>query len=222
MSQQPPPPPGPQDGPYSGPPASPYQPPPGYGPPPPGYAYPPGQGYAYPPPPQDQRPAYQPYAGPAYGPSGYSPYATEYYAHWRRRVGAYLLDYLLLLPGWLLALFGLVLATPSGGTRSRAASGGSSVGVILVLVGYALMLGLTIWNRYIRAGRTGQSWGKKVVGIHLVRESDLRPIGAGMAFVRDITHIVDGFFYLGYLWPLWDPKRQTFADKICSTVVLAR
>ena len=39
-----------------------------------------------------------------------------------------------------------------------------------------------------------------------------------MAFVRDITHIVDGFFYLGYLWPLWDPKRQTFADKICSTV----
>ena len=230
MSQQPPPPPGPQDGPYSGPPASPYQPPPqGYGPAPPGYAYPPGQGYAYPPPPQDQRPAYQPYAGPpqpyagpAYGPSGYSPYATEYYAHWRRRVGAYLLDYLLLLPGWLLALFGLVLATPSGGTRSRAASGGSSVGVILVLVGYALMLGLTIWNRYIRAGRTGQSWGKKVVGIHLVRESDLRPIGAGMAFVRDITHIVDGFFYLGYLWPLWDPKRQTFADKICSTVVLAR
>ena len=99
----------------------------------------------------------------------------------------YLLDYLLILPGWLLALFGLVLATPSGGTRSRAASGGSSVGVVLVLVGYALMLGLTIWNRYIRARRTGQSWGKKVVGIHLVRESDLRPIGAGMA-VRPRYH----------------------------------
>ncbi len=93
--------------------------------------------------------------------------------------------------------------------------------MVLALVGYALMLGLTIWNRYIRAGRTGQSWGKKVVGIHLVRESDLRPIGAGMAFVRDITHIVDGFFYQGYLWPLWDPKRQTFADRICSTVILA-
>jgi hypothetical protein len=27
--------------------------------------------------------------------------------------------------------------------------------------------------------------------------------------------------YLGYLWPLWDAKRQTFADEICSTVVLA-
>ena len=28
--------------------------------------------------------------------------------------------------------------------------------------------------------------------------------GAGMALVRDLAHIVDGFFYLGYLWPLWD------------------
>ncbi|HEY8308202.1 MAG TPA: RDD family protein [Lapillicoccus sp.] len=136
-------------------------------------------------------------------------------------MGALLLDYLLILPGWLLAFFGLVLATPSTGSRSRAASGGPSVGVVLALVGYALMLGLTIWNRYIRAGRTGQSWGKKVVGIRLVRESDLRPIGAGMASVRDIAHIVDGFFYQGYLWPLWDPKRQTFADRICSTVILA-
>ena len=44
---------------------------------------------------------------------------------------------------------------------------------------------------------------------------------AGMALVRDLAHIVDGFFYLGYLWPLWDATRQTFADKICSTVVLA-
>lgn len=226
MTQQPPP--QPQDGPYSGPPASPYSAPPLQPPPPPGYAPPPPPGYAYPPPPQDQWQAYQPYAGsphpyagPAYGPAGYSPYASEYYAHWGRRVGAYLLDYLLVLPGWLLAVVGLALTSPSGGSRSRAASGGSTVGVVLALVGSALMLGLTIWNRYVRAGRTGQSWGKKVVGIRLVRESDLRPIGAGMAFVRDIAHIVDGFFYLGYLWPLWDPKRQTFADKICSTVVLA-
>jgi len=26
--------------------------------------------------------------------------------------------------------------------------------------------------------------------------------------------------YLGYLWPLWDSKRQTFADKIVGTVVV--
>jgi uncharacterized RDD family membrane protein YckC len=118
-------------------------------------------------------------------------------------------------------MVGVFMTAPSTGSRSRAASAGASVGVALMLAGYALMLGLTIWNRYIRAGRTGQSWGKKVLGIRLVRESDGQPIGAGMAFVRDLAHIVDGFFYLGYLWPLWDAKRQTFADKICSTVVLA-
>ncbi|HEU4998082.1 MAG TPA: RDD family protein [Lapillicoccus sp.] len=163
------------------------QPPPGPGPqdspyaspPPPGYGYPPSAGYAYAPPP------------------AYSPYATESYAPWASRVGAYLLDYLLILPGWLL-------------------------GVVMAVVGYALMIGLTIWNRYVRAGRTGQSWGKKVLGIRLVRESDGQPIGAGMAYLRDLAHIVDGFFYLGYLWPLWDARRQTFADKICSTVILAR
>ena len=192
MTNQPRPPgPGPQDSPYAGPPVSPYS--------------PPTLRYAY---------AYAP-------PPAYSPYATEMYAPWATRVGAYLLDHLLIVPGWVLTFIGFVLI-PGSGSRGRGSSSATTIGVVLTLVGYGLMIGITIWNRYVRAGRTGQSWGKKVVGIRLVRESDGRPIGAGMAFVRDLAHIVDGFLYLGYLWPLWDPKRQTFADKICSTIVLAR
>jgi len=36
------------------------------------------------------------------------------------------------------------------------------------------------------------------------------------------VHIVDGLsLFIGYLWPLWDKKRQTFADKIMSTVVVS-
>jgi hypothetical protein len=39
--------------------------------------------------------------------------------------------------------------------------------------------------------------------------------------VRHVCHFVDGLFCgLGYLWPLWDDRRQTFADKIMSTVVI--
>ena len=46
-------------------------------------------------------------------------------------------------------------------------------------------------------------------------------LGGGMAFVRQIAHILDSLpCNLGYLWPLWDQKRQTFADKVLSTVVL--
>ena len=48
----------------------------------------------------------------------------------------------------------------------------------------------------------------------------LAPIGPLNAFLRDLLHTLDGFAYVGYLWPLWDAKRQTFADKIMKTVVV--
>ena len=40
------------------------------------------------------------------------------------------------------------------------------------------------------------------------------------AFIRDLVHILDGMAYVGYLWPLWDEKKQTFADKIMRTIVV--
>lgn len=42
-----------------------------------------------------------------------------------------------------------------------------------------------------------------------------------MAFVRKLAHLLDRFAcYLGWLWPLWDEKNQTFADKVCKTVFI--
>ena len=44
-----------------------------------------------------------------------------------------------------------------------------------------------------------------------------------MAFVRDIAHILDSIICglpIGWLWPLWDAKRQTWADKVMKTVVV--
>jgi uncharacterized RDD family membrane protein YckC len=93
-------------------------------------------------------------------------------------------------------------------------------GGVLAVVGLLAMLAIQVWNRAFRQGRTGQSIGKKVMGIRLVDEHSGQPIGAGMAFVRDLAHTLDGFAYIGYLWPLWDDKRQTFADMILGTVVV--
>jgi uncharacterized RDD family membrane protein YckC len=93
-------------------------------------------------------------------------------------------------------------------------------GGVLAVLGLLLMLVIAIWNRCFKQGRTGQSIGKRVMGIRLVDEHSGRPIGAGMAFVREICHYLDGAVYIGYLWPLWDDKRQTFADKILNTVVV--
>lgn len=92
-----------------------------------------------------------------------------------------------------------------------------AIGWLLILVG----AGLAIWNQIIKQGKTGQSIGKGVLNIKLVREDDGQPMGAGMCFVRQITHALDSAACgIGYLWPLWDQKNQTFADKIMSTVVV--
>ncbi len=59
-----------------------------------------------------------------------------------------------------------------------------------------------------------------MVGIRLIRVADGQVVGFGMAFVRNLCHILDGFCYLGYLWPLSDDKRQTLADKIMNSIVV--
>jgi uncharacterized RDD family membrane protein YckC len=77
------------------------------------------------------------------------------------------------------------------------------------------------YNRWYLGGKTGQSWGKKALGLHLVGEQTGQPIGPGMAFVRDLAHIVDAIIcYIGFLFPLWDAKKQTLADKIVKTLVI--
>ncbi len=92
--------------------------------------------------------------------------------------------------------------------------------VILALIGLA-SLGWSIYNRWYQGGTTGQSLGKKVMKIRLVSEETGQPIGPLMAFVRDICHVVDAIIcYIGFLFPLWDAKRQTLADKIVRTVVV--
>ena len=48
-----------------------------------------------------------------------------------------------------------------------------------------------------------------------------QPVGPGTAFVRALCHVLDSILYIGYLWPLWDDLRQTFADKIMGTLVMA-
>ncbi len=59
------------------------------------------------------------------------------------------------------------------------------------------------------------------VTVFSISESTGEPIGPGMAFVRDICHILDSLAcYIGWLFPIWDAKRQTFADKIVSTIVI--
>jgi uncharacterized RDD family membrane protein YckC len=171
-----------------------------------GYANPPGSyaspgyqdptGYS----PGGYPPAPGGYGAP--GPVGYGGYAAPgNYASWLQRVGAYLID---VVPVGI--LYGIALATRS-----------TAILAVFVLIA----IGITAYNRWYQAGKTGQSWGKRALNITLLSETTGQPIGPGMAFVRDICHFVDGVIcYIGYLFPLWDAKRQTLADKIVRTVVV--
>ncbi|MFF8266402.1 RDD family protein [Streptomyces sp. NPDC016562] len=179
---------------------------------PPQYGYPqqPPQGaapqYGYPQ--QTPPPPYGAYPPPP-GMPGMPGTGMPPLAHWGLRVGAYLLD-LLIIAGPMYALMGV----------SAAAGSESVVAGVLSLVGIVYAIGMGFYQLY-KEGTTGQSTGKKVLGISLHKEADGATLGFGMAFVRKLAHMLDGIpCYIGWLWPLWDAKKQTFADKVCGTVVI--
>ena len=130
-------------------------------------------------------------------------------ATYGQRVGGFLID--IGIPGGLLAVV-LIAALAS-----------RDVVVIGLVYPGAAVVGLVflVWNSGYRQGRSGQSLGKSVLGTRLVGAGSGEPVGFARAFGRQVVHLLDGIpLGLGYLWPLWDEQRQTFADKVCSTLVV--
>ena len=161
---------------------------PGYGTPPPAPGFDPNAGgYGQPP----------MYGGAGGGvPSAPGQWAGPPLAEWPARVGATLIDSLIISVPYLI------------------------LSQISVALAYLVYLGLWLYLLYMQ-GTTGQTVGKKVLKIKLLREADGQPVGVGLSIGRAFVHIVDALpCLLGYLWPLWDAKKQTFADKILQTVVV--
>lgn len=155
-------------------------------------------------PPQQPYGAYPPAGAPGMPGAGMPPLA-----HWGLRAAALIIDVLII--GGPMILISLLTA----GDRNPAAGL-----VILSLVTSLYAFGMAIFQVY-KEGATGQTIGKGVIGISVRRETDGNVLGFGMAFVRRLAHFLDSAAcYLGWLWPLWDAKKQTFADKVCSTVVI--
>jgi uncharacterized RDD family membrane protein YckC len=92
-----------------------------------------------------------------------------------------------------------------------------SVAFYLVVV----VLGIAYFV-YFEGGPTGQTLGKKALGIRVI---DLRaggPIGYGRALVRYLVEAIfsGNVLLLGYLWMLWDREKQTWQDKAANSVVV--
>lgn len=204
---------------YGQPPQDPNQPQNPYGqqPPPPPQQNPYGQ--------NPQQPAYGQPA--AYGQPGYgqSVVPSGNYAAWGSRVGASILDALIgLAVAAIPLIIGIVIL--SQGTVTEDANGFvtdtdiNPLAFVFMGLGYILAFAFGIWNQIIKQGKTGQTIGKGILGIKLIGEATGQPLGAGTTFIRQLCHVADSVCAIGYLWPLWDAKSQTFADKIMSSVVV--
>jgi uncharacterized RDD family membrane protein YckC len=143
-------------------------------------------------------------------------------ASWATRVRARLIDQFPTYLGLIIFCVGylifIVQLASSGGSTSQLAK--PAVVMIIGLGAMLVSLGWVAYNRWHLAGKTGQSVGKRVSKIRLIGEETYAPIGAKNAFIRDVVHILDALTLVGYLWPLWDDKRQTFADQVMKTVVI--
>ena len=65
---------------------------------------------------------------------------------------------------------------------------------------------------------SGQTPGKRVLGVRVMRKDGKR-LRLGNALVREVGYWVSAIFFLGFLWILFDDRRQGFHDKLAGTIV---
>jgi uncharacterized RDD family membrane protein YckC len=162
---------------------------------------------------------------PAPPPSAAFP--KEAYTAWFTRVVGYVID---IVPAALVMGIGAGIAFGTADNQCVSVGGQyeyggyctssmTAFGMIVYILAYIVALAYWIWNWGYRQGTTGQSIGKSVMKFKVISEKTGQPIGFGLSLVRQIAHVVDAIIcYIGFLFPLWDAKRQTIADKIMSTV----
>lgn len=134
------------------------------------------------------------------------------FASWLPRLAAYLIDMapIIALTVVLTALFGDNSA--GDGSVSFSLSG------FPALIQFIASLGWFVYNWMLGQGRTGQTLGKKTMKMGVFAAGTRTPIGPGLTFVRQLAHVLDFIpCLIGYLWPLWDKEKRTFADMIMST-----
>ncbi len=128
---------------------------------------------------------------------------------------------------------------PSGPSGPRASFGrrlaaaivdgivvGVVYGVVYAIIGQSAAYGIgalvsLAYFTYFEGSQSGQTVGKRALGIRVIDFSSGGSIGYGRAFFRWIGRILSEIpCLLGYFWMLWDKEKQTWHDKIATSVVV--
>jgi uncharacterized RDD family membrane protein YckC len=87
---------------------------------------------------------------------------------------------------------------------------GVGVGVYLAI---SVTYDLSFWML------AGQTPGKRLMGVRVVRSDGTR-LRFGNAIRRELAYVASGLLFLGYLWILFDNRRQGWHDKLAGTIVV--
>lgn len=143
------------------------------------------------------------------------------YAGFGRRILAYWVDFLILFPVGL-TIQQILGANPFAMFQyetleqlQKAQQSGTNTIPTLISLAIGLAYFLIMWVNY-----DGATPGKRLMAIKIIR-SDGSKLSYPSAFLRYIGYFVSAFvFGLGYLWMIWDKKKQAWHDKIAGTVVV--
>jgi uncharacterized RDD family membrane protein YckC len=85
-------------------------------------------------------------------------------------------------------------------------------------IGLAIGVG---YYGYLEGSNSGQTIGKRALGIRVIDFNNGGPIGFGRAVIRYFGRWVSAIpCGLGYFWMLWDKEKQCWHDKFATDVVV--
>src|SRR5215210_7057894 len=150
-------------------------------------------------------------------------------ASWGSRVGAQLID------GLIIGVGALVLFLPIGAALGIGVASDSDTGIgaaILALLFWVLCVTVVavLYAPILMARTNGKTLGRMVTNIRVVRTTG-EPITFGFAMLREVAVKAIGFGIAGsftagianlvdYLWPLWDEENRCLHDFIVNTRVV--
>jgi uncharacterized RDD family membrane protein YckC len=202
----------------------------------------PAPGPQAPPPPPQGPPGYAPpdqERAPSYGgpvpPGGWqqpiarpeSGWAGRPLAGWGTRLAAYLIDYLILLIP--IGILGILIVGALVDDDSSWWAWALS-GIVWAFVAAVVFLFYAPLLMMREGARNGQTLGKQMLGIRVVRDSG-QPMGFGWAALREVViknlavSIASAIipiipWFLNFFWPLWDDQNRALHDMAVQTHVV--